>query len=140
MKADAIHYNEYLATPRYPQRRHSSGGSQFPRRETHVPQGEDLAKLLREKRCLKCGKQEHFIAMFYADVEKTHTQGLKTYLADGHSMEELLFFVRAELDAFHAQECDEEPAVQRDEEENVMLEGIYNVFWNEGRTDHDADF
>jgi hypothetical protein len=109
MKADSIHYGEYLATPRYPQRRHSSGGFQFQCRETrtrllektgtfeysptYVPQGEDLAKLLREKRCLRCGKQGHFIAKCYADVEKTHTQGLKTYLAEGHSMEELLFFM-----------------------------------------------
>jgi hypothetical protein len=121
MKADAIHYREYRGTYRYPQR-HSSGGSQFPRRETrtrlldktgtfenspaYVPQGEDLAKLPREKRCLRCGKQGHCISKCYLDVDKTHTQGFKTYLAEGHSMEELLFFVGAELDAFHAQECD----------------------------------
>jgi hypothetical protein len=46
-------------------------------------------------------------------LKKTHTQGLKTYLAEGSSMEELLFFVRAELDAFQAEECDEEPVVKR---------------------------
>jgi hypothetical protein len=66
MKADSICYGEYRATSRYPQRRHSPSGSQFPRRETRtrllektgtfenspacVPLGEDLAKLLREKR------------------------------------------------------------------------------------------
>jgi hypothetical protein len=65
MKADAIHYGEYRATPRYPQRHHSTGGVQYPRRgnrarlpesnrvaensPTQVPQGEGLAKLLRER-------------------------------------------------------------------------------------------
>jgi hypothetical protein len=103
MKADAIHYGEYRATPRYPQRRHSTGGNQYPRggnrarlpesnratenSSTQVPQGEDLAKLLREKRCLRCGKQGHFIARCYADVEKSQTQALKTYLAEGNPME-----------------------------------------------------
>jgi hypothetical protein len=75
-------------------------------------------------------------------VTRTNTHLLQYHVSClvVHSIEELLFFVGAELDAFHAKEFDEEPDVQRDEEENFMLEGIYNAFWNEGRTDDDADF
>jgi hypothetical protein len=159
MKADAIHYGKHRATPRYPQRRHSTGGNQYPRRgnrarlpegnraaensSTQVPQGEDLAKLLREKRCLRCGKQGHFIARCYADVEKSHTQALKTYLAEGNPMEELLVFAGAELDAFHVQDQEDEPAIQEDDEEKIMMAGLYNSFWNgdaQQAAADDADF
>jgi hypothetical protein len=89
---------------------------------------------------LRCGKKGHFISRCYADVEKSHTQALKIYLAEGHPMEELLFFVGAELDAFHIQDHEDEPAIQEDDEEKIMVAGLYESFWNGDAAGDDAGF
>jgi hypothetical protein len=73
------------------------------------------------------------------DVEKSHTQALKTYLAEGNPMKELLLFVGAELDAFHVQDHEVEPALQEDEEEKILMAGLYNYFWNGDAQQASAD-
>jgi CRISPR/Cas system-associated endonuclease Cas3-HD len=64
-------------------------------------------------------------------------------LSEGNLMEELLSFVEAELDAFHVQDHEDEPAIQEDDEEKIMMAGLYNSFWNSDAQQaaaDDADF
>jgi hypothetical protein len=155
MKADAIHYGEYRATPRYPHP-HSMGGSQHPRR--CIPSSSAEVRLsdrkffhagstrrgpsetTTAKNILECARPGHFIARCHADVEKSHTKALKTYLAEAHPKQELLSFVGGEFDGFHVQDYEGEPAIQEDDGEKIMMAGVCTSFWNGDTAADDTGF
>jgi hypothetical protein len=103
---------------------------------TQVPQGEDLANQLQQKIFLSVQGQ----ARCHADVEKSDTKALKTYLAEAHPKKELLPFVGGEFDGFHVQDHEGEPAIQEDDEEKIMMAGVCTSFLNGDTAADDTGF